>query len=66
MFDGMKLKSLREAAGLSGAELGETVGVTQSMIAHYEGGRKTPSMVILCRLADKLGVLIDELRKKET
>jgi len=65
MLNGLKLKSLREGAGLTGVQLGEAVGVSQSMIAHYEAGRKTPSMEILARIADKLGVTMDALRKKE-
>ena len=53
MLNGLLLKSLREDAGLTGFQLGEAVGVSQSMIAHYEAGRKSPSMEILGRLADK-------------
>ena len=65
MINGLKIKSLREAAGLTGTQLGEAIGVSQSMITHYEMGRKLPSMVTLCRLADKFGVTLDELRLKE-
>jgi len=65
MLNGLKLKSLRETAGLTGTQLGDAVGVSQSMINHYEAGRKQPSMEVLGRLADKLGVTMDSLRKKE-
>lgn len=65
MINGVKLKSLREEAGLTGVQLGEAAGVSQSMIAHYERGVKAPSMEVLGRIADKLGVKMDDLRKKE-
>jgi len=66
MLSGIKLKMLREKAGLTGTELGEAVGVSQSMIAHYEAERKNPSVEIYGRMADKLGVTMDSLRKKRS
>jgi putative transcriptional regulator len=38
------LKKTRKKAGVSQAALAERVGVTQGAIAHYELGRRTPSL----------------------
>ena len=65
MFDNVKLKMLREEAGLTTYQLAEAVGVSQSMVAHMERGVKTPSLEVLCRIADKLDTTTDALRKKE-
>jgi len=65
MFDHVKFKKLRENAGLTTYQLAEAVGVSQSMIAHMERGVKKPSMEVLARIADELGVTMDALRKKE-
>lgn len=64
MIDGKKLKKLREKAGLTGEQLGNETGVSQSMIAHMEREFKIPNMEVLARIADRLGVTMDELRKK--
>ena len=64
MVNGKRLKTLREAAGMSTTQLGEAVGVTQSMIANMEREFKTPSVEVLVRIAELLGVTLDELVKK--
>jgi len=65
MINGRKLRQLREGADLTAAQLGDTVGVSQSMIAHMERGLKTPSLEVMARIADYFGVPIDDLRKKD-
>lgn len=57
------LKKLREAAGLSQAELAKRVGTNQSMIAHIENGFKIPSLALTVELAFVLGVSLDVLVK---
>lgn len=55
------LKRLREQAHMTQRELAETVGCTQSNIAHYEKGfRECPSNVLV-RIADALHCSADEL-----
>ena len=65
MVDGLKLKTLREEAGLTLQELGDSVGVTNSMIAHMERGLKTPSVEVMVRIAKCLGTTLDELVKEK-
>ena len=66
MISGTKIKELREQAGITGVELGDAVGASQSMIAHIERGYKVPSADLLARIADYFGVAMDDLRKKES
>ncbi len=50
-----KLREMRRAAGLSQAELGRRVGVTERTIQNYElGSRKPQQMEIVQRLAEEL------------
>lgn len=58
---GKRLKVLREKKELSQEVLGRKLHLSQSIIAHYEAGRKQPSQDILQRLADFFGVSIDYL-----
>ncbi|KYH31891.1 helix-turn-helix domain-containing protein [Neomoorella mulderi] len=58
---GERLKSLREQKELSQEALGKKFHLSQSIIAHYEAGRKQPSQDILQRLADFFNVSVDFL-----
>jgi transcriptional regulator with XRE-family HTH domain len=50
-----RLRSYRLAAGLTRVQVGAKVGVTASMITHYETGRCAPSPEVLARLVTALG-----------
>ena len=50
-----EIRSLREKKGLSQRQLAELVGTTQSAIARLEGGRISPSLPPLDRIANALG-----------
>ena len=50
-----EIRSLREKKGLSQRQLAELVGTTQSAIARLEGGRISPSLSTLDRIANALG-----------
>lgn len=52
----LKMKELREAHGMTQQELGTMVYVTSQMINQIEHGVKKPSLDLLERLADALGV----------
>ena len=56
-----KMKALREAAGMTQTELGEKVLVGQTMIARVEAVVKEPSLSLLGRIAEALGVETAEL-----
>lgn len=51
----------REHRGLTQAALSEASGVNRVQIAEIEAGRKTGSVKTLKKLADALGVTIDDL-----
>lgn len=56
-----KMKQLREAKGYTQKELAEKVYVTQSMIGRVEIGAVEPSLSLLGRIAESLGVETAEL-----
>lgn len=56
----MTLKELREKKGMSQAELSETVGLKQSTISQYENGSRMPPMTKAKKIADALGVSLDD------
>ncbi len=59
------LAHLRAEKGLTQRQLGSSAGVAWSMISKYESGQSTPRLKILMRLADALGVSVDELQGQE-
>ncbi len=61
----MRIKQLREAAGLSQRELGERIGISGPAVAMWESGENRPSLTNLEKLADVLGVSIDAILGRE-
>ena len=59
-----RIKQRREAAGLTRRDLAEALGATEHTIELIERGARTPSLIILARMARtlrcRLGDLIDE------
>lgn len=51
----------RKHRGLTQTTLAETVGVSQAAIAGIEGGKREPSVALLRKMADALGVDMDDL-----
>jgi transcriptional regulator with XRE-family HTH domain len=64
VFDGAKLRELRESKEMTLAELGELVGKSAPDVSRYERGLVVPSADVLFKLADALGVKTDDLRKQ--
>jgi transcriptional regulator with XRE-family HTH domain len=62
---GARLASLRHAAGLSQSQFGKQTGVSQRMIAYYEGRAALPPGHVLTVFAEALGVSVDELVGKK-
>ena len=58
---GNRLYQLRRKAGLSQAQLGEKVGVSNKAVSKWENGQAKPGLDIVHKLADVLSVSIDEL-----
>lgn len=52
MIEGLpeKLKMLREGQGLSRRMVCEQIGISQSILADYESGHRTPSLKIFMKL----------------
>ena len=61
-IDGAKIRRLRESLGMTMKELAERVGVSEMQISYYERGVKTPSVPVFMRIADVLGVKMDDLK----
>ena len=57
----MELSKLREAKNMSQKALAENMGVCQQAVAAWETGGKKPRAARLTKLAEILGVTVDEL-----
>ncbi len=58
---GQRLAYFRKAKGLTQQALGETVGVSNRVIAYYEGETDYPPAHLIVPLANALGITMDEL-----
>lgn len=58
---GARLSRLRKEAGYTQQELAREIGVSQRMIAYYEGETERPPTTLLPELAKALGVTTDAL-----
>jgi len=56
-----KLKTLREARGLTQLQVASRIGVSKAMISAYETASKAPSIEVLIRLSRLYRVSIDYL-----
>jgi transcriptional regulator with XRE-family HTH domain len=61
MSFGQHLWSLRGKAGLSRSELSRRAAVPVSTLRNWENDRGMPSLAVIVRLADALGVPIERL-----
>lgn len=59
------LKKAREKAGLTQQELATLVGVSRAYYADVERGRYTPSLKVLSRLAEVLGIDLNFLKQND-
>lgn len=58
---GVLLKARREGIGLTQRELAQKLGVEASHVAFLESGRRKPSLKLVAKLADTLGLDRQEL-----
>ncbi len=61
MSIGEKVRDKREAFNLTQRELAEVIGITPQHLSLVEQDKKTPSVALLTKMAQKLGVSIDYL-----
>lgn len=62
----MRIKELREAAGLTQAEVARVMGVDPAAVARWDTGQLLPRAAKLPRLADLFGCTIDALYGRES
>lgn len=55
------LKVLRLSMGLSQRDMGARLGINRRHVSRFEGGRTTPNITSLFRIAKKLGVSVSFL-----
>ena len=58
---GQRIATLRKARDLTQVQLAERLGVAQQTLAHYEAGRLRLLAGALIKMAEELGVSIEEL-----
>jgi transcriptional regulator with XRE-family HTH domain len=61
----LKIRQLREEAGLSQKALAHKAKISQGKVSEYESGKSIPRLDSARRIADALGVSIDELVEAE-
>ena len=68
MSIGKNIARLRKEKGLTQAELGDILGVSNQAVSKWESGMTMPDVMLLPALADTFGCYIDELfsRKVQT
>lgn len=65
MTVGQKIRKLRRNQDLTQAELGKKSGIDARNLTRYENDHLHPSMKVLKRIAEALGVAVDELIEAE-
>ncbi|MFV2172259.1 helix-turn-helix domain-containing protein [Actinomadura sp. LOL_016] len=63
---GAKIRLLRQQTGVKKAPFAKRCGCSYSHLDNVEHGRKQPSIELLHRIANQLGVDIDEISLAET
>ena len=58
---GERIRKARLARGLTQAELGKKIGVSQRMVTYYEVRGVSPTPELLVKLAHVLGIPVEEL-----
>lgn len=56
-----KLKAVLDKKNISQVELADNIGVSQAFVSYMIKGYKQPSVTLLKRMAEYLGVTVDEL-----
>lgn len=62
----LQFRTIRERRGLTQVALGQRAGMAPASISHFETGQRVPSLESLVKLADALGVSVDELLGRVT
>jgi transcriptional regulator with XRE-family HTH domain len=62
---GVRLRLLREGAGLNQSQLAETAGTTQATVARLEAGQQEPAWPLVLALAEALSATPNDFRPRE-
>lgn len=62
----LHIAKYRKRAGLTQAGLSVLLGVSQASVAQWERGTREPSVAMLKRIAQVLGVTVDALISEES
>ena len=65
MVNGERIKKLMKEKGLSEYELAKQVGIGQPMVSHITRGLREPSLTVLGRIAQTLGVKVADLIEED-
>lgn len=57
----MDIKKIRLMAGMSQEQLAAAAGVSRISIVRYENGERSPDVDVAIRIANALGVKVDDL-----
>lgn len=60
-----RIAGIRKFKGLTQAELAEKIGMTTRAIQNYESGNRIPKSAVLEKIAEGLGVTIDDLASED-
>lgn len=58
---GQRVRALRRSAGMSQEQLGEAAALFRTYVARIESGAADPTLSVLLRLAEALGVNVETL-----
>lgn len=61
---GLNIQNLRRAAGLSQEELADRAAVHQTYLSGVEQGKRNPSILVLDRIAQALGMDIHDFTRQ--
>ena len=61
---GIRIKELRDRAGMTQVELSEKSGISQEHISRIENGKFTPNVKTADRIAGALGVTLMDILKE--
>ena len=60
----MRILELRHAKGLTHKQVADKAGISEAAISLYERGLRKPTILTAYKLAEALGVTVDELIRK--
>lgn len=61
---GDRLKTLRQNKGLTQAQLADNIGIPRTTYANYETNKREPKIEVLNKIAEQLGITIDDILTK--